>query len=174
MIRPRGGHFVYTDAEFTEMKRAIPSAKESEMDGVVLGILKKDRSVDIERTSELVELARPLPVTFHRAFDDTADLRQALEDVIQTGATRILTSGGAAGAPQGAAMLADLVAAARGRIVIVPGAGIHASNILEIARQTWAREFHSGLSSALPYASRDYGMFEAEVGKLARALTDLG
>ena len=172
MIRPRGGDFVYTCAEFTEMKRAILVATESDMDGVVLGILKEDRSVDMGRTRELVELARPLPVTYHRAFDDSADLRQALEDVIQTGATRILTSGGAAGAQKGAAMLAELAAEARGRITIVPGAGINASNILEIAQQTRVREFHSGLSSALPYSSRDDETFEVEVGKLARTLAD--
>ena len=172
MIRPRGGDFVYTDAEFTEMKHAIPSAKESEMDGVVLGLLKEDRRVDVERTRELMEIARPVPVTYHRAFDECTDLRQALEDVIQTGATRILTSGGGAGAPEGATMLAELVAAARDRIIVVPGGGINACNIVEIAQQTRASEFHSGLSSALPYSSRDNETFEVEVRKLARTLAD--
>lgn len=173
MIRPRGGDFVYTDSEFAEMKHAIRVAKESGMDGVVLGVLKEDRRVDVERTRELVELARPLPVTYHRAFDECADLRHALENVIQTGAMRILTSGGAVGAPEGAATLAELAAAAHGRISIVPGAGIHASNILQIVQQTRAREFHSGLSTAIPYSSCDYGTFETEVRKLAEALSRL-
>lgn len=170
MIRPREGDFVYTDGEFAEMKRSIRVAKESGMDGVVLGVLKEDRRVDVERTRELVELARPLPVTYHRGFDECVDLRRALEDVIQTGAMRILTSGGAVGAPEGAATLAELAAAARGRITIVPGAGINASNILRIVQQTRAREYHSGLSSALPYSSCDYGTFETEVKKLADQL----
>lgn len=170
MIRPREGDFVYMNGEFAEMKSAIRIAKESRMDGVVLGVLKKDRRVDVERTRELVELARPLPTTYHRAFDESADLREALEDVIQTGAARILTSGGAAGALEGAAMLAELVGLARGRIIMVPGAGINASNVLQIVRQTRAHEFHSGLSTALPYLSSDYTAFETQVKKLSDQL----
>jgi copper homeostasis protein len=167
MIRPRAGDFVYSTAELTEMKRSIVGAKESGMDGVVLGVLSEEHRVDIERARELVELAKPLPVTFHRAFDEAVDLPQALEAVIQAGAHRILTSGGAKSAPQGAAVLAELVAAAEGRVAIVPGAGINAVNVLQLARQTGAREFHSGLSTALPYGSDDYKKFEDEVRKLA-------
>jgi len=148
------------------MRRSIADAKESGMDGIVVGILTKDRRVDIERTRELGELARPLQVTYHRAFDGTADLSQALEDVIQSGAKRILTSGGAKSALEGAAVLAELIEAAGNRIVIVPGAGISARNIEQVAKQTGAREFHSGLSSALPYGSKDYKKFEEEVRKL--------
>jgi len=170
MVRPRAGDFVYSTAEFEEMKRAIAAAKESGMDGVVLGILTKEQRVDLKRTRELTELARPLPVTYHRAFDEIADLHQALEDVIQSGAKRILTSGGAKSALEGAAVLAELIKAAGERIVIVPGAGIGAANIRQIAQRTKAREFHSGLSSALPYGSRDYKKFEAEVRKLAEQL----
>src|SRR4029077_12514943 len=123
--------------------------------------------VDVERTRELVELAKPLPVTYHRAFDETADIHGALEDVIQSGAKRILTSGGAKSALEGAAVLAELIEAAGEQIVIVPGAGINAANIRQIAQRTKAREFHSGLSTALPYGSRDYKMFEEEVRRLA-------
>ncbi len=170
MIRPRAGDFVYSDAEFSEMRRAIAGAKESGMDGVVLGVLSKDHRVNIERTRELVEFASPLPVTYHRAFDETADLRQALEDVIQSGAKRILTAGGAKSALEGAAMLADLVEAAGERIVIVPGAGISPLNIEQVAQQTGAREFHSGLSAVLPYGSRDYKRLEEEVRRLAEHL----
>jgi len=173
MIRPRAGDFVYSGAEFSEMRRSIANAKESGMDGLVLGVLTKDHRVDVERTRELVELAKPLPVTYHRAFDETGDLHQALEDVIETGAKRILTSGGAKSELEGAAMLAELIEAALERIVIVPGAGISAANIAEVARRTKAREFHSGLSSVLPDGSREYGRFEEEVRKLAEQLAPI-
>ena len=173
MIRPRARDFVYSGAEFAEMKRSITGAKESGMDGVVLGVLTKDFRVDVERTRELAELAKPLPVTFHRAFDEAADLRQALEEVIETGAQRILTAGGAKRAHEGTTILAELVAAAGDRVAIVPGAGINASNVLQVARQTGAREFHSGLSTALPYGSSNYKEFEEEVRKLAEAVAQV-
>jgi copper homeostasis protein len=167
MVRPRAGDFLYSKDEFEEMKRAISAAKNSGMNGIVLGILTKDHRVDVARTRELVQLAKPLPVTYHRAFDEAADLHQALEDVNASGAKRILTSGGAKSALEGAAVLAGLVEAARDRIVIVPGAGISALSIEQVARQTGAREFHSGLSAVLPYGSKDYSKFEDEVRKLA-------
>ena len=170
MVRPRAGHFVYSTAEFAEMKCSIAGANESGVEGVVLGILRKNRQVDFQRTRELVELAKPLAVTFHRAFDEAADPRQALEEVIQTGAQRILTSGRAKSAPEGAAILAELVAAAGNRVVIVPGAGINAANVKQVAQQTGAHEFHSGLSTALPYGSSNYQKFEVEVRKLAEAV----
>ena len=173
MIRPRGGEFVYSEAEFADMERSIGEAKQAGMDGVVAGVLTSDGSVDIERTRELVALARPFSLTFHRAFDDCGDLRGALEEVIQTGASRILTSGGAKSALEGAAILAELIAAAGNRITIVPGAGISASNIARVAKETGAREFHSGLGTVLPYGSHDYQRFEAEVKKLADQLKSL-
>jgi copper homeostasis protein len=163
MSRPRGGDFVYTNGEFAAMKRSIQVAKESGMDGVVLGVLRKDRRVDIKVARELVEFARPLPVTFHRAFDVCADLRRGLEDVIHTGAARVLTSGGATGAAEGAAMLAELVSAARGRIIVVPGAGINVFNIQSVARVTQATEIHSGLSSLM---GRNAGPEKFEEGVL--------
>src|SRR5260370_33728235 len=168
MIRPRAGDFVYSSTEFSEMWRSIADTKESGMDCVVLGVLTKDRRVDVERTRELVEFAKPLPGTYHRAFDESADLNQALEDVIESGAKRILTSGGAKSALEGAAVLARLVEAAGDRVVIVPGAGISTLNIEQVAQQTGAREFHSGLSAVLPYGSKDYRKFEDEVRKLAK------
>lgn len=170
MIRPRAGNFVYSDAEFTEMERSIAVATESGMDGVVLGLLQKGFKINVSRTRRLVDLARPLPVTFHRAFDETPDLARALEAVIQTGAARILTSAGARTALQGAAKLAELVAAARDRILILPGAGITHSDIAKVVEQTGAIEFHAGLGSVLPYSSRDYAAFESEVRKLANAI----
>jgi copper homeostasis protein len=173
MIRPREGNFAYSQAEIAEMKRSITVAKEAGMNGVVLGLLRQDRRVDVSRTRDLVELARPLPVTFHRAFDQTPSPSEALEDVIRTGSARILTSGGAKSAPEGAAILAEVVRAARDRIILVPGAGINAANLTRVKQQTGAREFHSGLSSALPYCNRDYEKFEAEVRKLAERLAAL-
>lgn len=170
MIRPRAGDFDYSAAEFEEMKASIASAKGLGADGLVLGILKRDNSVDIRRTGELVSLARPLPVTFHRAFDESADLSRALLDIVQTGAVRILTSGGAATALDGAAKIAGLVSAAGRRIAIVPGAGINCENILQVAATTRAREFHSGLSSALPYPRTDCAAFERGVRELVGKL----
>lgn len=170
MVRPRAGDFVYSSAEFAEMKHSIATAKECGMDGVVIGVLTKDRRVDVARTRELVELAKPLPTTFHRAFDEAADLHQALDDVIATDAKRVLTSGGAKSALEGAAVLTELIEAAGEKIIIVPGAGISAANIHQIAQRTRAREFHSGLSTALPYGSREYKRFEEEVCRLAEQL----
>ncbi len=170
MVRPGAGDFDYSTAEFVEMKRSTVIAKEAGMNGVVLGVLTKDHRVDVERTRELVEFASPLPVTYHRAFDEADDLHQALEDVIESGAKRILTSGGAKSALEGAAVLADLIEAAGERIVVVPGAGISAANIREIAQRTKAREFHSGLGTSLAYGSHEYKRFEEEVCKLAGQL----
>ncbi len=170
MIRPRSGGFVYSDIEFAAMKNSIGVAKESGMHGVVLGILTAEHAIDVPRTRELVELSAPLPVTFHRAFDVALDLQKSLLAVLQTGAQRILSSGGAFDAFKGAAMLASLRTAARGRIEIVPGTGVNASNIVEIARITRAREIHSGLGSVLGYGNEDYAAFENEVRKMVSAL----
>ena len=173
MIRPRPGDSVYSSSELAQMKKSVAAARSAGADGLVLGILKPDRTVDIDRTRELVELAQPLPVTFHRAFDESPDLSQALEDVVRTGAPRILTSGGASTAPEGATNIAILVEAAAERITIVPGAGIHAGNILQIAAATQAREFHSGLSSVLPHGESDYVKFEKEVRAMVEMLSTL-
>src|SRR5690349_20293117 len=170
MIRPRAGDFVYSDAELGEMERSIAVARECGMDGVVTGVLRKGFKIHVSRTRRLVDLARPLPVTFHRAFDECSDLRKALDAVMQTGAARILTSAGAKTALQGAGKLAELVVAARDRILILPGAGITASNIAKVVDQTGAVEFHAGLGSVLPYSTRDYAAFESEVHKLAEPL----
>lgn len=173
MVRPRGGDFVYSPAEFEEMKVAIAVARAERMDGVVLGLLQRDGRVDVERTTELVRAAAPLPVTFHRAFDESADLFEALEDVIATGATRLLTSGGAATAPEAVARVAELVRRARGRIVVMPGSGVTAGNVAKMAEVTGAVEFHAGLSSVV---GREAGAetFEAEVRRLVEAVGKSG
>jgi copper homeostasis protein len=170
MVRPRGGDFVYSDAEFESMRREIDRAKQLGVNGVVLGILTRSGAIDVERTRQLVEWARPLPVTFHRAFDACADLRKSLEDVIQAGATRVLSSGGATTAHEGLSVLAELVAAAGDRVIVMPGSGINPSNVARIAEQTRAREFHSGLSSVPLVGDSKSTGFEAEVRKLAKVL----
>jgi copper homeostasis protein len=173
IIRPRRGDFAYTDAEFAAMRRDIAFARDLGMEGVVLGILRPDHSIDVERTRELVELAHPLEVTFHRAFDHANDLARSLEDVMATGATRLLTAGGARSAPEGSAMLRKLVELAGNHIIVLPGAGLHAGNIAKLAQETRAREFHSGLGGILPYGSSNLTRFEAEVHAMKRALRDL-
>lgn len=173
MVRPRPGDFVYSAAEFQEMKTSVAAAKNAGADAVVFGVLTPARTVDIHRTRDLVTLAQPLPVTFHRAFDETNDLSQALEDVIQTGATRILTSGGAKSALEGVNAIAQLVKTAAERITIVPGAGINAKIISQIAATTKAKEFHAGLSSAFPYPRADHTAFELSVRELAAKLQSL-
>ena len=142
IIRPRGGDFLYTSDELEEMVHDIKAAKELGADGLVFGCLTKEGNVDKEAMSILMEAAGGLPVTFHRAFDHTADPMQALEDIISLGCTRILTSGCRPSAIQGAGLLAELVKAAGNRIIIMPGCGVNENNIAEIARLSGAREFH--------------------------------
>ena len=128
MIRPRGGDFLYSDTEFEVMCADIDVVQKMGVDGVVLGILNVDGTVDEERTRQLVERARPLRVTFHRAFDMTRDPEEALEAVIRTGATRILTSGQQQRAIDGLDLLKKLVKLATGRIQIVAGSGVSLDN----------------------------------------------
>ncbi len=148
MIRPRAGNFCYTDPEFEAMQKEIAIAKQLGMDGIVLGILDSESRVDIGRSKELVGLAHPLEVTFHRAFDESGDLLCALEAVVPTGAKRILTSGGCASATQGAKNLSRLVAAAADRVIIMPAGGIDAQNISALIRQSNVREVHASLGAA--------------------------
>jgi len=130
LIRPRPGDFFYSSLEFDTIKRDV------------VGILQKDGQVDVERTKELVELAAPMKVTFHRAFDRAIDPFLSLEKVIETGAHRILTSGQFADAFEGRFLLKELIEKANGRISIMPGAGVNAQNIFELAKTTQAKEFH--------------------------------
>ncbi len=128
MIRPRGGDFLYSEEEFIQMQEEIRFVKEVGVDGVVLGILQADGRVDCERTARLVKLASPLKVTFHRAFDMTCNSREALEDVIECGCFRILTSGMHNTALEGMKVLRELVEQAYGRIQIMAGSGVNATN----------------------------------------------
>lgn len=143
IIRPRGGDFLYSDEEFEIMMDDIRVCKSMGCDGVVIGMLLADGSVDKARCSKLVSLAYPMGVTFHRAFDRTNDAAQALETIIDIGCERILTSGQAPDALSGAATIAKLVEQAGDRIIIMPGSGVRAGNIIELAKQTGAVEFHT-------------------------------
>jgi copper homeostasis protein len=172
MVRPRGGDFFYTEAEFEAMRRDVDAAKEMGMDGVVLGLLDAGGQIDVVRTKELVERARPLAVTFHRAFDECLDLQRSLEDVIGTGAVRLLTSGGKRTAPEALDALGELVRIAGRRIAVMPGSGLHAGNIREAVAKTGAREFHAGLSSVVADVAGNLAVFEREVRRLADVLRE--
>jgi copper homeostasis protein len=143
IIRPRGGDFLYSDDEFRIMEDDIKLCKKLDCDGIVTGLLNSDGTVDAERCKKLVELAYPMEVTFHRAFDRTPDPFAAMEDIIQIGCGRILTSGQEQHAIDGAALIAQLIQQANNRIVIMPGSGVRSTNIEAIASLTKATEFHS-------------------------------
>ncbi|XP_064600205.1 copper homeostasis protein cutC homolog [Liolophura sinensis] len=142
MIRPRGGDFLYSPDEFDVMKQDITSLKQAGADGMVFGILTPEGKVDITRCKELVELSRPLPITFHRAIDMTEDIAEALESIIATGCERILTSGGEGTSVDGTTVIKQLVSQAKGRILVVPGGGITPENLGRILDETGAGEFH--------------------------------
>ena len=142
LIRPRAGDFLYTDVEYDIMKRDLEICGECGADGIVIGLLRDDGTIDQERTSKLVELAHPMSVTFHRAFDMCRDPQQGLEEIIATGANRVLTSGHKNSAEEGLSLLKELVRQAGQRIIIMPGSGINETNIESIARATLAKEFH--------------------------------
>jgi copper homeostasis protein len=142
MIRPRGGDFLYSDVEYDVMLRDVAHARALGADGLVLGLLDGSGAVDVERTRTIVEAARPLPVTFHRAFDVARDADEALTTLMSLGIERVLTSGQAPTASEGAELIARLVQRAAGRIGILPGCGIDETNVRELVTQTGAREVH--------------------------------
>ena len=143
IIRPRGGDFLYSEAEFEIMKTDISLCKKLGCDGVVIGLLNEDGTVDKNRCSQLVELAYPMGVTFHRAFDRTIDAFEAMEDIIETGCERILTSGQKPMATDALDLIGSLVKKADDRIIIMLGSAVRADNIIEIAGKTKATEFHT-------------------------------
>ena len=142
LLRPRGGDFLYSDIEYEVMKRDIDMAKKIGVDGIVFGILQADGQIDIARCREIINEARPLPATFHRAFDMTADPFHALEDIAALGCDRILTSGQERDALTGSPLLAELVKRAGDRITIMPGAGINDVNCAHIIALTGAAMLH--------------------------------
>ncbi|NLR80012.1 copper homeostasis protein CutC [Chitinophaga eiseniae] len=143
IIRPRGGDFLYSDLEFEVMKKDIELCKQLGCNGVVIGILLPNGRVDQERCRILTQLAWPMGVTFHRAFDMTDNPFEALEDIISIGCERILTSGARNTAVEGAALLKDLLERANDRIAIMAGSGVRATNIAQLIQTTGITEFHT-------------------------------
>ncbi len=145
IVRPRGGDFLYSDEEFDIMVQDVKLCKQFGCDGVVIGLLNSDGSIDVKRTAQLVEAAYPLGVTFHRAFDRCSNPFEALEQLIETGCERILTSGQKPAAPDGMQLIHELNREANGRIIIMPGSGVRKENIKMLALETGCTEFHSSL-----------------------------
>jgi len=145
MIRPRSGNFVYSADEIAAMMQEIDAAKACGVDGIVLGALLADNEVDVEATTKLVARARPLQVTFHRAFDLCPNLERSLRDVISTGADRVLTSAGAKEAVQATEKLAHLVDLAQGRTRIMAGGGVRQQNVRDLVIASGVRDVHSTL-----------------------------
>jgi copper homeostasis protein len=143
MVRPRGGDFVYSDEEFEQMKNEIELLKKYNVDGFVFGILNNDGTVNIQQNKELVALAKPIPCTFHRAFDVVNGVFQSLEEVIDCGFKTILTSGQEKNVVEGIDVLAQLVEKANNRIVIMPGGGLRSTNIKLLKEKTRASFYHS-------------------------------
>ena len=174
IIRPRGGDFVYSDAEMGVMARDIEEVKARGMDGVVLGILTPNGDIDVDRTRKLITLARPLGVTFHRAFDVCNDLSRGLEDVISASADPVF-----ADAMQGMDRLAQLQRDARGRISIMAGGGIRPGNVRALTLRTGVNEVHSSLSRSSDESAemgsaqssrRAYLVFEEDVRAFRAAI----
>jgi copper homeostasis protein len=147
IIRPRSGDFLYTDEEFELMLKDVILCRESGCDGVVVGLLNKDGSIDVKRTAKLIKAAYPLEVTFHRAFDRCKDPFTALNQLIEIGCQRILTSGQKPTAPDGVDLISELIKKADDKIIIMPGAGVRKDNIKIIAEKTGAVEFHSSIKT---------------------------
>src|SRR5665213_2451549 len=145
LIRPRGGDNLYTDLEFDVMMADVKYCIDAGCDGIVIGMLKADGTIDKEGCSQLVRMAKQygLGVTFHRAFDLSADLEESLEDIIEIGCDRILTSGGRTTAMEGSSIIARLIKKAAGRIIIMPGCGISETNAADLVRFTRATEIHA-------------------------------
>ena len=152
LVRPRGGDFLYTDLEFNIMIADIRYCIEAGCDGIVIGMLNEDGTIDVARCTEMVKLARQwgLGVTFHRAFDMCADMFRAMEQIIEMGCERILTSGGKSTAMEGAYNIARLVSKAASRIKIMPGSGVSEANVADLVRFTGVSEIHSSARTRVP------------------------
>lgn len=170
LVRCRAGGFVYTDEEKALMKRSVADIIRLGVDGVVVGSLKADMTVDTEWVGRIVELAHnsDVSVTFHRAFDYVADFGEALDALIGIGVDRILTAGGREGAEQGSEILSQLISRADGRIIVMPGGGVRSSNVSYLRTVTGAREYHSSCRCAPVGGHR--GADIAEIRKIAQLL----
>ncbi len=150
IIRPRGGDFFYSEEEFRVMELDVIRAREAGAHGIVSGLLLPNGDIDVERTARLMKHARGLPFTFHRAFDVCRNPAQALNQLIDLGVNRLLTSGAEPTAIEGKAMIAKLVQQAGNQIIIMPGSGINPGNIAQLIESTGAREFHFSARKAFP------------------------
>ena len=163
MIRPRAGDFCYTDKEFAVMKEDVTLAKRLGADGVVFGMLRSDGSLDSDRLRTLLDLARPMSVTFHRAFDATADLPMALEEIVSLGINRVLTSGGQETALEGIEMIRRLVQQVRRRVQVMAGSGVNERNVGEIIKHGDVEEVH--VMSAVSFLKRSRAGGQASFDK---------
>ena len=184
IIRPRGGDFLYSDDEFDSMKSDLLLVKDLGYPGAVIGLLKKDGHIDIDRTAALVSIADNMEITFHRAFDRCIDPLKGLEDIIQTGCKRILTSGQVPHVSNALPLITQLVNNANGRIIIMPGSGVRANNIADIISSTGVMEIHSSARKNYPSkmlfspaSMQEQMMFtgidEAEIMAMKKAITAL-
>lgn len=184
IIRPRGGDFLYSDDEFDSMKSDLLLVKDLGYPGAVIGLLKKDGHIDIDRTAALVSIAGNMEITFHRAFDRCIDPLKGLEDIIQTGCKRILTSGQVPHVSNALPLITQLVNNANGRITIMPGSGVRANNIADIISSTGVMEIHSSARKNYPSkmlfspsSMQEQMMFtgidEAEIMAMKKAITAL-
>ena len=175
LIRPRGGDFIYSAHEFEQMQRQIEESKQAGAAGVVLGLLHPDGRVDVEQSRTLVELAHPMKVTFHRAFDASPNLSEALEAVVETGADCLLTSGGESNVLAGAAAVALLRKQAFGRLDVMAGGGLSLSNLVDVVQQTGVSHLHGSLSwkldngdDAIQRQAKDPSILESDVREAVR------
>lgn len=183
IIRPRGGDFYYTDEEYEIMLNDIILCKHLGCDGIVTGLLKRDGTIPLKKAARLVSAAYPMEVTFHRAFDRAIDPLERLEDLVNIGVQRLLTSGQKPTAIEGVDLIKQLIVQSNGRISIMPGSGVRINNVKKIALETGAVEFHTSLRSTVE-SKMDYHhlSFEGEyynayinpedVRKLREALTE--
>lgn len=142
MIRPRGGDFCYSESEFAQMQADIIALKPF-VDGFVFGVLHPDSTIDTERNKTLIDLAKPLPATFHRAFDQVINPLASLEEIIACGFSTVLTSGTKPNVTEGAAMLRTLVEKAANRITVMPGGGLRSANLAALHESVGANFYHS-------------------------------
>jgi copper homeostasis protein len=160
IIRPRGGDFLYTEEEWKIVLHDIKMCKEMGFPGIVTGSLTAAAAIDRDQLQRAVDLAYPMQVTFHRAFDRVAKPELSLEQIINCGCSRILTSGCKPTAPEGQELIKELVRQAGDRIIIMPGSGVRSSNLADLQQHTGAREYHSSARMTVPsgmhYVSTDF------------------
>jgi len=177
LIRPRVGDFCYSDIEIETMLKDIFFCKENEADGVVLGVLQKDNQIDMENMALLIQAARPMQVTFHRAFDVLSNPMEGLEQLVELGVDRVLTSGQAASAIAGQSLIKNLVQQARERIIILPGGGLNPNNISKFVQHTEASEVHLSAKQTITKGAGSLfaaSYFETDAAEVRKIITLLG